>query len=272
MFKISALAYTYDGSFEGLLCCVFESFAWKETPLAVHSEQEGQGLLLEARWIETDAAKAERVLRSIPQKIGAEAEEWVRLGFWSGVPEKELLLIRFLQLGFKHGRQVMNMLADETVHALGKAVQHLQRESHKYMGFVRFSVYGRVMAAVIEPQGYVLPLLQDHFCDRFAGESFMIYDSVHRVALIHEPGRQAIIPLDEWTPPEADQTEEHYRSLWTGFYHAIGIEPRRNERLRASLMPKRYWKQLPEMNGGGTASFRLGKKDHEERRLPEGPE
>lgn len=250
MFKPSALAYTYDGSFEGMLCCVFESYTWKETPLAIHADGADIGLLLESKYINTDPIKADRVLRSIPKRISSKAEELIRHGFWSNTRDKELLLLQFIQLGFTHGAQVMNMLADDTVNALQKAALQLKRESHLYLGFVRFSVYGPIMAAVIEPEGYVLPIIQDHFCDRFAGESFMIYDKTHRMALIHQPGRQAIIPLDDWTPPEHDEAEAEYRRLWKSFYHAIGIQEHRNDRLRRSLMPKRYWKHLTEMNEG----------------------
>ncbi|WP_310551310.1 TIGR03915 family putative DNA repair protein [Paenibacillus glufosinatiresistens] len=251
MFKTAALAYSYDGSFEGLLSCVFESYVWKETPLAIHPQDDGPGLLLESKWIETDPEHAGRVLRSIPQRIGAKAEELVRLGFCTCLPDKELLLLKFLQLGFAHGPRVLDMLADDTVDALVKAVLHLRRESHRYLGLIRFSVYGPVIAAVIEPRNLVLPLIRDHFCDRFGGERFMIYDAAHRMALIHEPGRSAIIPLEAWTPPQPDETEERYRRLWKGFYEAIGIKERRNERLRISNMPKRYWKELTEMDGGG---------------------
>ena len=74
------------------------------------------------------------------------------------------------------------------------------------------------------------------------------------MALIHQPGQQAIIPLDEWVPPAPDQAEEEYRRLWKGFYNAIGIQERRNDRLRASLMPRRYWKHLTEMNDGRESS------------------
>ncbi|QSF45319.1 TIGR03915 family putative DNA repair protein [Paenibacillus tianjinensis] len=271
MFKTTALAYTYDGSFEGLLCCVFESYEWKETPLAIHSLEEGQGLLLESKWIETDSVKADRVLRSIPLKISPEAEELVRLGFWSNAMDKEMLLLNFLYLGFTHGRRVMNMLADDTVSALNKAVQQLRREGHHYLGFVRFSVYGPVMAAVIEPRGYILPVIEDHFCDRFQNESFMIYDKTHGMALLHQPGRQAIIPLQEWIPPEPDEAEAAYRRLWQGFYNAIGIKERKNDRLRASLMPKRYWKQLPEMNGNAPALPALpARQEQTARRLKSG--
>ncbi|WP_379163538.1 DUF4130 domain-containing protein [Paenibacillus sp. sgz5001063] len=89
-------------------------------------------------------------------------------------------------------------------------------------------------------------------CHSFAAD--MIYDKTHGMALIHKPGQQAIIPLDEWVPPAPDKAEEEYRSLWKGFYNAIGIQERRNDRLRASLMPRRYWKHLPEMNDNTAAA------------------
>lgn len=89
----------------------------------------------------------------------------------------------------------------------------------------------------------------------------MIYDQTHGAALIHEPGREAIVPLSGWTPPEPDETEEAYRRLWTGFYNAIGIKERYNDRLRSSLMPKRYWKHMVEMNGrGGVPVLTAGQK------------
>ena len=30
--------YVYDGTFEGMLCCVYESFLRKEIPIAIESE------------------------------------------------------------------------------------------------------------------------------------------------------------------------------------------------------------------------------------------
>ena len=36
------VAYCYDGSFEGLLCCIFESFEKKERPVSIQPEGMGQ--------------------------------------------------------------------------------------------------------------------------------------------------------------------------------------------------------------------------------------
>ncbi|WP_020619300.1 TIGR03915 family putative DNA repair protein [Paenibacillus daejeonensis] len=263
MTRTTSLAYQYDGTFDGWLCCVFESYLWKEMPIAIHSAEDPQGLLLEAKWIETDPEKAARVRRSMPEKMGPEATEWIRLGFLTCVADKELLLLRFLRLGYTHGPTVMDRLADDTVHALGKAIQQLRRESHDYLAFLRFSVYGSVMAAIIEPRNEVLSQIAEHFCERYRNETFLIYDQTHRQAIVHRPGRYEIIPLDEWAPPEPDEAEEKYRRLWKGFYNAVGIRERRNHKLRASHMPKRYWRLLPEMQVGWRAGAHQGNASHE---------
>lgn len=241
------IAYSYDGSFDGFLSCVFESYSHKELPYEIVSQEEEQGFLLPARPIATDPEKAGRVWRSIPEKISPEAREMVRLGWLTSHPHKELLLLRFLRLGFSCGAQVTDMLADDTVRTLDEAVLHLRREAHKFTGFVRFSVHNGALAAVIEPRNQVLSEIRAHFCDRFASETFMIYDKAHRQALIHEPGRDAIISVDKLDMPELDHKEVEFRRLWKRFYDTIAIRERINPRLRMNHMPKHYWKQLPEM-------------------------
>lgn len=252
------LAYMYDGSFEGLLCCVFESYERKEIPFDIYSGEAEQGLLFESRWIETDIAKADRVYSAIPVKISSEAQEMVRLGFYACTPQKEMLLLRFLRLGFEHRRKVMDMLADDTVNALHKAVLRLTKESHKFMGLLRFSIYGQVKVAVIEPINMVLPVIKEHFCDRYSNETFMIYDKTHGMALVHQPGQSGIIRLDELTLPKLDAEEAEYRRLWKKFYDTIAIQGRLNPKLRMSHMPKRYWNQLSELKDENAYSVRPG--------------
>lgn len=263
------VAYAYDGSFEGFLCCVFESYEKRELPFDIYSELSEEGFLFDARPIVTDPEKADRVLSSIPVRISHEAQEMVRLGWLTCSTQKELLLLRFLRLGFARGAAVTDMLADDTVHALGRAVRHLQMEAHRLTGFIRFSLRGGVLVSVIEPQNSVLPLIEEHFCDRFRNESFIIYDQPHRLALIHEPGRHGILPLEELTLNEADTEEEEYVRLWKRFYDTIAIEGRRNPRLRMSHMPKRYWNRLPEMQDELTYS--TNRKDRRAFKAAESP-
>jgi probable DNA metabolism protein len=241
------VAYSYDGSFNGFLCCVYESYSQQELPYEIVSQEEEQGFLLPARPIATDLNTAKRVYATIAAKISREARELVRLGWLIHHPHKELLLLRFLRLGFSCGPAVTDMLADDTVRTLDEAVLQLRREAHKFTGFVRFSVHQGALVSIIEPRNQVLPEIRSHFCDRFASETFMIYDKTHGQALIHEPGRDAIVAVDELDMPELDHKEVEFRRLWKRFYNTIAIRERINPRLRMNHMPKRYWSQLPEM-------------------------
>ena len=68
------VVYLYDGSFEGFLCCVFESFAQHEIPFAVWTPQRETATLYPVRDIETDSARAQRVFSALGRKLGRETE------------------------------------------------------------------------------------------------------------------------------------------------------------------------------------------------------
>lgn len=240
--------YHYDGSFDGLLCCVFESYDKKEIPIDILLPDSPQMMLLPVKNIPTDLSKAERVLKSIPIKIGYEALDFVRRAFLTYFDQKELYILLFLRLGYCHGSYVMEMLSDNVVHTVVKAVRHLDRESHLFKGFIRFSVFNHILVAEIEPKNYVLPLLLQHFCERYPEERFLIYDKTHGMALVYRPYQSAVIPIDELQLPEPDEEEQQFRDLWQVFYDTIEIKGRHNPKCRMNLMPKRYWKYMTEFS------------------------
>ena len=155
-------------------------------------------------------------------------------------------MLDFIRLGFTHGKGVCDMLTDPTVSELQKAVLFLKRESHQYLGFVRFSVSAGGLVSVIEPKNQVLPTIAPHFCDRYRNELFLIYDKTHRSALIHKPPQWAIVDLEDYIEPQADETERFYRELWGTYFDAIAIRERTNPRCQMTHMQKRYWKHLTE--------------------------
>lgn len=240
--------YKYDGSFDGLLCCVFESYYKKEIPMDIISPRMLQTTLLPAKEITTDLQKARRVLSSIPEKMGIAALDFVRHAFLTCASQKELYILLFLRRGYHYGSTVMNMLADDVVNRLFKAVKHLNNESHLLKGFIRFSVFNGGLVAEIEPKNYVLPLLVQHFCERYPEENFLIYDKTHGMALIYQPHEPAIIPIENLQIPEPEEAELYFRKLWKLFYNTIEVEGRHNPKCRMSHMPKRYWKCMTEFS------------------------
>lgn len=73
------LIYYYDGSFEGLLSCIFESYACKEVPTAICPEADALPTLFASRTISTDRDHANRVLRKVI-KCSPFAAELLRKG------------------------------------------------------------------------------------------------------------------------------------------------------------------------------------------------
>lgn len=251
------IAYEYDGSFEGFLCCVYDAFYRREAP-AIFSE-EGQALLYPTRRVQTDG-RARKVLGSIREKIGRELADFLPLCLFTCLPQKEEHMLRLIRLGYQVGPGILEMMAHPYVNILRKAVFHLKHEAHLLTGFVRFCEAEGALYAVIHPKNRVLALMEPHFCSRFSKERFLIFDETHRQALVHQPGRAGIFPLKEFSLPVAGREEQEYRELWQLFYRTMEVPGRRNEVLRRTLMPKRYWAELTEF---GTPAGAIPLKDYQ---------
>lgn len=246
MFDRRNVIYSYDGTFDGFLCCVFMSYANRETPSDIYSLRAAQLGLLPSCYITTDEMQAERVRTSIPTRMGQNAMEFLQQAFLSCLPRKELHMLEFMYLGYMEGPRVMRMLANATVSILHKAVQQTTHEAHLYSGFVRFSIHDGVMVAVIKPKACILPLLAPHFAERFPDERFLIYDETHRQVCAYARGRFYVSDDVEMNIPLAGSDELAYRRLWRRFYDTIAVEGRENYDGRRTHMPKRYWNRMTE--------------------------
>ena len=242
------VVYCYDGSFEGFLSCVFESFVQHEIPFAVWTPERETVTLYPLRDIPTDHAKAQRVFASLGKKLGPETELLVTRDFLSGRQDKELLLLRFLHLAFALGPGTIQRMGHPDVVPLYQMKQSLDWEVDKFQGFIRFEDHGGMLGAVIHPQNYILPLLRGHFCSRFPEENFMIYDAVHLAVLLYQDHKAQLLELAaplEFPPPSV--REQEFQALWKRFYDTLEIKARHNEKGRMSHCPKRFWQDMPEM-------------------------
>lgn len=243
---MSDVVFLYDGSFQGFLCCVFESYAKKEVPAAIYSSEDFEPILFATRTVVTDADHAVRVLRGI-SKRSPYALDLVRRGFLTCMEQRELSLYHLIVKLFQEGADFLNNLADNTLYPVLKAVRFLSSEAEKYRGFVRFSDFNGVLGAEIEPKNHVLPILRGHFCSRFQNEQFFLYDRTHGEILLYTDGKAIIAPLEHFQMAQPDETERGYRALWKRFYDTIAIQERVDSKRRMRQMPKRYWHLLTEL-------------------------
>ncbi|MBE6995906.1 MAG: DNA metabolism protein [Ruminococcaceae bacterium] len=242
---MSEMVYYYDGSFDGFLCCIFESYANKEVLTAIYRDEDDIPTLFASRTISTDKNHANRVLRKVV-KCSTCAAELLHKGFLTCLPEKEMHLYRLVVKLLREGCGFLRNFSDETLYPVAAAVRHLNGEAHLLKGFVRFSELGGVLGGEIEPKNRVLPLLRSHFCARYQGESFFLYDRTHKEALFYSAGKAVIRPVEDFQMAPPDETEARYRLLWKRFYDTIAIKERENPSCRMTNMPKRYWNTMTE--------------------------
>jgi probable DNA metabolism protein len=240
--------YTYDGSFDGFLCCVFESVYSGELPFAILREEDAPPVLMDTRFIAANPGKAERVRASIPLKISGRALALVTTVFCSCLAEKELRILEFLLRAYREGGKLCAMPGEAVTAPLLNAEKHLLGEAHLLKGFVRFSDVGGALVAAITPKNEVLPFIARHFVLRYRDEQFMILDKTHKAALVYRGGRAEILQIDHVTFPALPENETRCQALWKRFYDTIAIESRENPRCRMTHMPKRYWVNMPELS------------------------
>ena len=81
------MVYLYDGSFEGFLCCIFESYAKHEVLTAICRDEDFEPTLFATRMIATDREHANRVYKKVV-KCSPDAAALLRRGFLTCLPEK----------------------------------------------------------------------------------------------------------------------------------------------------------------------------------------
>ncbi len=250
---MEGFAYHYDGTFAGFLCCVRDIYQYHEPPNLFLTLEEDRPSLYHERYVETDPLLAQRVYRRLGQRLGRNGLRMVLEGFLTTLDAKERRLWELIDFGFQVGPGVEKHLENDQVLQVGKAIRHLQRECELLTGFVRFSQYDGFLAGEIAPKNQVLPILRVHFCDRLAGERFLLYDKTHAQLLLHQPGPEnrgrgqwAIVEARDFTLPPPGEEERRCRDLWRRFYDTLAIESRYNPKCRQTHMPKRYWDCMTE--------------------------
>ena len=204
--------------------------------------------------VDADIEKAESVARAVMKKISPEAWQWVYKASMAGVPEKAQQIYRFLNLGFSVGKRVCDYLSSEYVLPVYQLSRKVGRETDKLMGFVRFrELKSGILFSKISPKHQQLFFLGEHFADRLPEENWVIYDQGRRMACVHQArGPWAVagdMPLEEERIRHVSPAESDFVDLWKTFFNHIEIKERHNPHLQMNMMPKRFWKNMTEMQG-----------------------
>ena len=152
------------------------------------------------------------------------------------------------------GARILDSLSNPYVYRVFELSRATAAEAHHLKGFVRFSELSNgVLFSTIHPKNNALPILAEHFTDRFPQENFIIYDEAHYTAAVHRAGKDYMLVdatelnLQFLQNYSADETR--FQKLWLTFFESIAIEARANSKLQMQNIPKRFWRDAVELRG-----------------------
>lgn len=254
------VAYGHDGTLEGLLTAVFEAYARHEDPTDIAPDALLQPRLSQRiSIIPTDMEKATRVRNGLVRKGGWSAFNAVKRASCSSDPEAGNAVYRFVRYvmdEYTGKRRPYNNISHPSVSPVFRIVRSVNQECEHMRQFIRFEHMrgdgADLWYARCNPRDSVIPLVMDHFVERFNVQPFIIHDENHDLCGVYDGEGWQLVRLgaaaqdDLGLPPRASE-EALMQDAWKRFYRSVSIDARYNPELRRHFMAKRFWKNITEM-------------------------
>ena len=255
--------YVFDGTMDGLLTAVFDAFSLKEEPQELLAEGVALPLFCERTYqVGTDEEKARRVWAGLEKKLTREALKLISVSWLSELRELNTPLFQYICKVFKQG-DISRNFADSDVLVVTNIARRVLHEQLRMKQFIRFQkAKDGTYLAVVSPDHNVLPIIIDHFQDRFNDQSWLIYDAKRHYGYYNDGHADAIhitfeneatVPFDlgngRLSNDVISSDDQLLQDLWRTYFKAICIKERMNPRKQLKDMPRRYWKYMTEKNG-----------------------
>ncbi len=247
------MIYIFDESLEGLLTAVFEYFERKPNNITLVTEKLFQpDAFTESFKIENSREKADRVWAGLQKRLD---KNWMRKLYCAYLSEQLLSyqnIFYFTCYIFQQNLGSEKNYGNEHVLAISKISIKVEREKHRMEAFIRFQrTADEIYYCAIDPDFNVLPLVLNHFKNRYADQKWIIYDIKRGYGLYYDLEKvEEIIfkeaPKVNSSPQKLNEKEELYTHLWRDYFKSTNIVPRKNTKLHVRHVPKRYWKYLTE--------------------------
>ena len=270
--------YIFDKTLDGLLTAVFDSIALHQQPQLL---AEGEQLPLFAddlHHVTTDEEKAARVWKGLEKHLSREALRIISISWMSEERTLNQPLFNYICKVFQTGKDLSHNASDPDVLFVRNTCRRVLHEEQRMKQFIRFQkAKDGTYLAVVAPDHNVLPLIIDHFQDRFGDQPWLIYDARRHYGYYYDcpsptlpdaslpstkKDKDAVVRItfkDESAVPfdltngkldaaVLSTDDQLFQNLWRTYFKAICIRERINPRKQLNDMPHRYWRYMTEKN------------------------
>lgn len=251
-------------SSEGILSAIYIAYERRLMPEntdIIAGSIDNYELFTEYIEIQTDVEKAKKVENTIYKRFGYRTAYYIWCCIYSNQKDKASIIYHTIARGLAKNvwGELIHMLQEPCIMQLTKIQKNVSNEAHHFKGFLRFmELEGGGLFARLCPKNNVLPLLAEHFCDRFPKESFLIFDENHNLCLLKEAQGEAFFyhPCKEEREQlqkeelNLSDSERQVRELFRTFHSTIAIKSRENIYLQRNLLPLRFRGNMTEFNKG----------------------
>lgn len=249
--------YQCEDTFNGILSAVYDAgisgYGHDYIKIQPISDDSLYNIELFSEYINVDTSqkKADSVLNAIRTKISYEAYEFVLNALISDDEAKGNIIYQFVTYGFTIGKNITKAMQLNCVEKIFKIKLSVQNEAHRLIEFIRFKeLQNKVLFAQMEPHHHILPIVTNHFADRFNAQDFIIHDIKHNEASFYRnDGMWEIKILNKEETAKLNELaskDEEYADLWKIFFKATSTAERENYKLQRGNLPIRLRKHMTE--------------------------
>lgn len=245
-----------EDSMEGILTGVYEAYEMRRAHETIRLQTYGidnYRLFATYREVKADAAKSEKVLRTVYRRFGEDAYTQIcqAMVSYDGTKADAVYHTIVTGLSGQYRGNLMDHLSNRYVHKVFKLSRNTGIEIHHLLGFLRFcELRGGVLLARYSPKNDITAMIMPHFANRLPKEDFAIYDEQRGYYAVHPKEKQwylvrGKLPFEEGQE-EYSKAEGEYQELYRHFCQSIAVTERKNLGLQRNMLPLRFRKHMTE--------------------------
>lgn len=207
-----------ENSMEGIFSALYDAFEHRgrmEKPqMDSISIAIGDGAKTPVKTLDatTEAYKVEEVVSQIQSKLGFSVYDSILRALCHYEAERASVVFKYLVHAFAKGSGILNETNSYMLRIIEMSHQ-VENELKKLYSFLNFRKYKEILLAEIEPKCNLIPLMMDHFADRFSNEDFIIFDVNRKSMILHQSFQPCVIYAGIRLP-DVEEGDDYYQNLW----------------------------------------------------------